>query len=53
MLKYLGLTKYGEAIEKATEQVIAEKKHVTVDLGGTAKTSEMAKAIAQKAATFI
>ncbi|MEM1948147.1 MAG: isocitrate/isopropylmalate dehydrogenase family protein [Candidatus Caldarchaeum sp.] len=53
MLKYLGLTKYGEAIEKATEQVIAEKKYVTVDLGGSAKTSEMAAAIAGKAAEIL
>ncbi|BAJ50621.1 isocitrate dehydrogenase [Candidatus Caldarchaeum subterraneum] len=53
MLKYLGLNKYGEAIEKATEQVIAEHKVVTVDLGGTAKTSEMAAEIAKKASQII
>ncbi|MEM3031606.1 MAG: isocitrate/isopropylmalate family dehydrogenase, partial [Nitrososphaerota archaeon] len=53
MLKYLGLTKYGEAIMRATEKVIAEGKTVTVDLGGTAKTSEMARAIAEEAARAI
>ncbi|MEM4281909.1 MAG: isocitrate/isopropylmalate dehydrogenase family protein [Candidatus Caldarchaeum sp.] len=53
MLKYVGLTKYGEAVERATEEVIAEKKYVTVDMGGTAKTSEMTAAIARKAASLL
>ncbi|MEM1937601.1 MAG: isocitrate/isopropylmalate dehydrogenase family protein [Candidatus Caldarchaeum sp.] len=53
MLKYLGLHKYGEAVESATEEVIAEKKDVTVDMGGTAKTSEMAAAIARRAASLL
>jgi len=53
MLKYLGLTKYGEAVRLATEKVIAEGKKVTVDLGGTAKTSEMARAIAEEAARIL
>ena len=38
-----------DAIFKATEQVIAEGKHVTYDLGGSASTSEMAEAIAERA----
>jgi isocitrate dehydrogenase len=53
MLKYLKLNKYGEAVEKAVEQVIAERKTVTIDMGGTAKTSEMARAIAEKAASLL
>jgi isocitrate dehydrogenase len=53
MLKYLKLNKYGEAVEKAVEQVIAEKKTVTIDMGGTAKTSEMARAIAERAASLL
>ncbi len=53
MLRYLGLTKYSEAIERATEEVIAEKKYVTVDMGGTAKTSEMTAAVARKAAELL
>ncbi|MDJ0270304.1 MAG: isocitrate/isopropylmalate dehydrogenase family protein [Aigarchaeota archaeon] len=53
MLNYLGLEKYGEAIFKATEDVIAERKHVTYDLGGSAKLSEMAREIARKASQLI
>jgi len=49
MLQYLGEREKGDAIFKATEQVIAEGKTVTYDLKGTARTSEMAQAIAQKA----
>ncbi len=46
MLDYLGEKKKSEAIFKATQEVIAEGKHVTYDLGGSAKLSEMADAIA-------
>ncbi len=53
MLNYLGLTKYGEAIRLATEKVIEEGKKVTVDMGGTAKTSEMARAIAEEAVRIL
>ncbi len=53
MLNYLGLEKYGEAIFKATEDVIAEKKYVTYDLGGSAKLSEMAREIARKASQLV
>ena len=48
MLDYLGEKEKAEAIFKATESVIAEGKTVTYDLGGSAKTSEMAEAIAKK-----
>ena len=49
MLEYLGEKKKAEAIFKATRSVIAEGKKVTYDLGGTARLSEMADAIAEKA----
>ena len=49
MLGYLGEKDRMEAIFKATEEVIAEGKHVTYDLGGSASTSEMAEAIADRA----
>ncbi len=48
MLEYLGEKNRADAIFKATESVIAEGKTTTYDLGGTAKTSEMAETIAQK-----
>ena len=50
MLEYLGEKKKSEAIFKATHEVIAEAKNVTYDLGGKARLSEMAQAIAAKAA---
>ncbi len=49
MLDYLGEGKKCEAIFKATQEVIAEGKQVTYDLGGGAKLSEMANAIAESA----
>jgi isocitrate dehydrogenase (NAD+) len=49
MLEYLGEKKNSEAIFKATREVIAEGKRVTYDLGGTARLSEMADAIAERA----
>ena len=49
MLGYLGERDRMEAIFKATEEVIAEGRHVTYDLGGSASTSEMAEAIAERA----
>lgn len=48
MLEYLGEEKKAAAIFKATEAIIAEGKTITYDLGGSAKTSEMANAIAKK-----
>ncbi len=47
MLDYLGEKKKSEAVFKATREVIAEGKQVTYDLGGSAKLSEMADAIAE------
>ncbi len=49
MLDYLGEGKKSEAIFKATRDVIAEGKNITYDLGGRARLSEMAEAIAEKA----
>ena len=34
-------------IERAVERVIAEERHLTADLGGTASTSEMGDAVAK------
>jgi len=45
MLEYLGQKKQSQAIFKAVEKVIAEKKHLTYDLGGKAKSSQMVDAI--------
>ncbi|BAI60509.1 isocitrate/isopropylmalate dehydrogenase family protein [Methanocella paludicola SANAE] len=45
MIDYLGEKKQSQAIFKATEKVIAEKKHVTYDMGGKAKSSQMVDAI--------
>jgi isocitrate dehydrogenase len=45
MIDYLGEKKQSGAIFKAAEKVIAENKHVTYDLGGKAKSSQMVDAI--------
>jgi isocitrate dehydrogenase len=45
MLEYLGQPKPGAAIFAATKKTIAEKKKLTYDLGGNAKSSEMADEI--------
>jgi isocitrate dehydrogenase (NAD+) len=52
-IDYLGEKKKAEAVFKATEAVIAEGKKVTYDLGGTAKLSEMADAIVQRARSLV
>lgn len=49
MLDYLGEKKKSETIFKAVEDVIAKGKEVTYDLGGNARLSEMANAIAENA----
>lgn len=48
MLKHLGELEAAERVVKAVEEVLSEGKSLTYDLGGTAKTSEMAAAIAAK-----
>jgi isocitrate dehydrogenase (NAD+) len=45
MLDYLGERRQSQAIFDATGKVIAEKKHVTYDMGGSARSSEMVDAI--------
>ncbi len=46
MLGYIGEEKGSKAVFEATQEVIEEGKHTTYDLGGNAKTSEMASEIA-------
>ncbi|HNX97262.1 MAG TPA: isocitrate/isopropylmalate family dehydrogenase, partial [Candidatus Aminicenantes bacterium] len=48
MLAWLGETEMAERLEKATAEIIAEGKVRTYDMGGTAKTLELAAAIAAK-----
>jgi isocitrate dehydrogenase (NAD+) len=45
MLRYLGEIELGARIERACQDVIAGRQHITFDLGGTAKTSEFTQAI--------
>jgi len=46
MLRHLAERDAASAVEQAVVRVLAERSHVTPDLGGTASTSEMARAIA-------
>ncbi|OGS44989.1 MAG: isocitrate dehydrogenase [Elusimicrobia bacterium RIFOXYD2_FULL_34_15] len=48
MLEYLGEKAAAKKLERVVSEVISEKKVVTYDLGGTAKTSEMADEIIKK-----
>ena len=50
MLRHLGEGQAADAIEKAIEDVLAESKIRTPDIGGTATTEELGKAIASKVA---
>jgi len=50
MAEYLGEPAIWDAVFAATEDVINEGKYVTNDIGGNAKTSEMANAVANIAA---
>jgi len=53
LLEYLGDKRKAQAIFKATGEVIKEGKSVTYDLGGNARLSEMAQAIAERAGRYI
>ncbi len=53
MLDYLDEKRKSEAVFKATADVIREGKKVTHDLGGNARLSEMADAIAERAPRYI
>lgn len=48
MLRHIGETDAADRAEKAMLAVFAEGKHLTKDLGGTAKTNEFARAIVEK-----
>jgi len=48
MLDYLGEERASRAIFEATEEVFAEGKNLTYDLGGKASTRMMAEAIAKE-----
>jgi isocitrate dehydrogenase (NAD+) len=48
MLEYIGEERGSKAVFDATKEVVEEGKHVTYDLGGIAKTSEMADEIARR-----
>ena len=50
MAEYLGEPEIRDAVFAATDDVINEGKYVTYDIGGNAKTSEMADAVAKIAA---
>ena len=48
MLRHIGETDAADRTQKAMLAVFAEGKHITKDLGGTAKTNEFARAIVSK-----
>jgi isocitrate dehydrogenase (NAD+) len=48
MLEHIGEQEAAQRLEKAVSEVIAEKKQVTYDLGGTAGTKEMGRAVIEK-----
>ena len=50
MLEYLGERRAADRIGKATVRVLEEGKVLTYDLGGSSKTSDMGRAIAEKVA---
>ena len=50
MLEYLGERRAADRIGKATVKVLEEGKVLTYDLGGSSKTSDMGRAIAEKVA---
>jgi isocitrate dehydrogenase (NAD+) len=53
LLSYIGEERGSKAIFEATTNVIEENKIVTYDLGGSAKTSEMANAIADRVSKIL
>jgi isocitrate dehydrogenase (NAD+) len=48
MLRYLGEAEYADKIENAVKAVLKEGKHLTMDLGGSATTTEYTEAIISK-----
>lgn len=53
MIEYLGEKEKGRAIFRATQDVIAEGRSITYDLGGKAGTKQMTEAIAEKVQDII
>lgn len=53
MLDYIGEGRGSRAVFDATKEVVEEGKAVTYDLGGSAKTSEMAEEIARRVKTIL
>ena len=51
MLRYIGERQAADRIDKALSQVLAEKRDVTVDLGGDAGTRRMTDAIVARLKT--
>ena len=47
MLRHLGHADAAQAVESAIEMVLAGGEAITPDLGGTANTAEVGKAIAE------
>jgi len=52
MLDFLGEPEAAARVERATMKILEEGNVLTFDLGGTAKTSDMGNAIAQKILDF-
>jgi len=48
LLKYLELDSYAENIEKAVQDVVAEGKYLTADVGGTGTTRKFTEAVIEK-----
>jgi isocitrate dehydrogenase (NAD+) len=53
MVRYLGESEIADAIFKATEQVIAEGRYLTYDLGGESSLSRMASEISQRSSNLL
>jgi isocitrate/isopropylmalate dehydrogenase len=52
MMDWLGEHRAAETLERALVEVLKEGKTLTPDLGGKAKTYEMAEAVSQKIKTL-
>jgi isocitrate dehydrogenase (NAD+) len=52
LLNYIGKGKEAILIQKAVTEIISEGKYLTRDLGGSATTSELTKAIAERIKTY-
>ena len=48
MLRHLGATEAADAVEHAIAEVLAQSKVRTPDIGGSASTEELGKAIASR-----